>query len=759
MKKKVVLMTSALMAVGLLAGCGKSDHTHEWGDVVYEWSADHKSCTATRVCKDDESHKETETKNSAYAVTKEAKCEEDGSGRYTVTFDNEAFGTTHFDIALESTGHDWGTPTYTWSDDYSSCTATRVCKNDSNHIESETADSAYTVIVPATCDTDGSAVYDAAFENEAFEVQSHEITLPATEHNWGEPTYVWSDDNLKCTATRVCANDSTDVEEEVATATISNITATCTEDGTSTYTATFKKEGFATQVKENVPYKALGHDYQFVEFVWEGFFAAKAKFVCSHDESHVELHDAQVADSLVNPATCEEEGLRTWTATYEDHSETKKQTIEALGHSLVHVSEKAATCTEDGVIEHWHCSVCEKNYEDELGTKPLNNLVTEKLGHDWNEPTYEWNADHTECTASRTCKRDANHVESETKQSTYEVITPNTCTEGGEGKYTVEFENPAFAKQTYNRVLNPKGHNWGTPVYEWNDDKSKCTATIVCGNDEKHVVTETVNSYFGVGVEPSGNNTGSLGICAEFESELFDKQVISHYGIKINSAGTAYSIASVTSEISGSVVIPSMIGELPVTSIEDEAFYRNAAITSVTIPNTIVSIKSSAFEYCTGLTTVSFEADSHLTTIGQWAFDMCTALTSIFIPKSVTTISRSAFTCCYKVSSIVFEEGINLTAIDRSAFQSCSEVTSITLPEGLKTIGEFAFATINGLKEINIPKSITSIRSNVFYYSSNFKTINFAGTIEEWNNVSKSDGWYSYTGLSVIHCSDGDINL
>ena len=325
MKKKLVLMTSALMAASLLAGCGNK-HTHEWGEATYTWASDNSTCTAVRVCKGNENHKEEETVNSDYAVLTAAQCEVDGEGQYTVTFTNEA-----------------------------------------------------------------------------FESQSKTIVLEAIGHNWGEPTYVWSEDNSTCTATKVCANDSTHVEEEVATATISNITATCTEDGTSTYTATFKKEGFAAQVKENVPYKALGHDYQFVEFVWEGFFAAKAKFVCSHDESHVELHDAQVADLLVTPATCEEEGLRTWTATYGDHSETKEQTIEALGHSLVHVEAKQAACEEDGNIEHWHCTVCEKNYSDSEGKNELSDASIPATGHTLGAATYQWSDDHTTCTAKATC--------------------------------------------------------------------------------------------------------------------------------------------------------------------------------------------------------------------------------------------------------------------------------------------------------------------------------------------------------------------
>ena len=106
-----------------------------------------------------------------------------------------------------------------------------------------------------------------------------------------------------------------------------------------------------------------------MEFVWEGFSSAKAKYVCSHDDSHVELHNAQVADSLVTPATCEEDGLRTWTATYEDHSETKEQTLEALGHNLTAHAAKGETCTEAGNVAYWTCSECNQYFLDAAGTQ------------------------------------------------------------------------------------------------------------------------------------------------------------------------------------------------------------------------------------------------------------------------------------------------------------------------------------------------------------------------------------------------------
>lgn len=74
--------------------------------------------------------------------------------------------------------HTWGSPTYTWTSDYSSCTATRVCKNNSTHIESETKNSEYEVITPETMETDGKATYTVNFTNPAFETQTQNGILP-----------------------------------------------------------------------------------------------------------------------------------------------------------------------------------------------------------------------------------------------------------------------------------------------------------------------------------------------------------------------------------------------------------------------------------------------------------------------------------------------------------------------------------------------------------------------------------------------------
>lgn len=68
-------------------------------------------------------------------------------------------------------------------------------------------------------------------------------------HDYGEVKYTWTDN--VCKAERVCKHDSTHIESETVTATVTTITAaTCKEKGKMKYTATFTNKAFAAQVKE-----------------------------------------------------------------------------------------------------------------------------------------------------------------------------------------------------------------------------------------------------------------------------------------------------------------------------------------------------------------------------------------------------------------------------------------------------------------------------------------------------------------------------
>ena len=242
--------------------------------------------------------------------------------------------------------HQWGSPTYVWSADYSICTAERVCAEDATHIESETANSIYTIVSPASCDDEGLGRYIAIFKSSAFENQSQDVAISATGHVWSNPTYVWSADYSTCTAERVCLTNGNHKESETVSSVYDvSIEATCTSNGLGIYTATFANAGFITQTHAEVIY--AGHDFEFDSFVWDGF-EAQAKYICSKDESHIEYHDAVITSEITTAATCETEGVRTYTAYYDGHTDTKTESISSLGHEYNPIS---GHCIHDGCDE------------------------------------------------------------------------------------------------------------------------------------------------------------------------------------------------------------------------------------------------------------------------------------------------------------------------------------------------------------------------------------------------------------------------
>ena len=98
---------------------------------------------------------------------------------------------------------EWNAPTYSWSEDFSKCTATRVSK-DSAKTETETVDAVYSITKEVECLVSGLGVYTATFENSAFETQTHEEEIGAVGH-------VYDDENdstcNKCGAEREQVNN------------------------------------------------------------------------------------------------------------------------------------------------------------------------------------------------------------------------------------------------------------------------------------------------------------------------------------------------------------------------------------------------------------------------------------------------------------------------------------------------------------------------------------------------------------------------
>ena len=180
----------------------------------------------------------------------------------------------------------------------------------------------------------------------------------------------------------------------------------------------------------------------------------------------------------------------------------------------------------------------------------------------------------------------------------------------------------------------------------------------------------------------------------------------------------------------------------------------------------LTSIHDNAFEGCTNLTSIILP--NGLITIGGCAF-RSTAITSLTIPASVTYIAVSADggglteDCTslmniyveednshyYSENGVLFSEdediiGANgkaillfpqgrsgsyiipsgVTVIAQRAFVSCKGLNSIVIPEGVTTIaGEYAFHGCSNLSRITIPSSMTNIGDGSFYNCSSISDV------------------------------------
>ena len=134
------------------------------------------------------------------------------------------------------------------------------------------------------------------------------------------------------------------------------------------------------------------------------------------------------------------------------------------------------------------------------------------------------------------------------------------------------------------------------------------------------------------------------------------------------SKGLDYTLLSDdTYEVSGKgeckdsdIVIPRIHDGRIVTSIGDYAF-SEYSLTSITIPNSVTSIGSSAFYSCSNLISVTFEEESELKSIGEFAFGYCNGLTSIIIPSGVTSIGNYAFFVCCRLVEVYNLSSLNIT--------------------------------------------------------------------------------------------------
>ena len=167
------------------------EHEHTFSDIWsydedYHWHA--STCGHTDVVKDKAFHSFGDL-----IVDEEPTKENPGTGHKICRVCNFYLSLA---IGPLEHSHNYGNPTYVWTEDNSHCTAIRVCQKDETHIETETVETVLDIVTEVTDSVDGLYRYTATFTNKAFETQIKDIVVPAT----GKVSYDLNDDEQGYTA-------------------------------------------------------------------------------------------------------------------------------------------------------------------------------------------------------------------------------------------------------------------------------------------------------------------------------------------------------------------------------------------------------------------------------------------------------------------------------------------------------------------------------------------------------------------------------
>ena len=231
-----------------------------------------------------------------------------------------------------------------------------------------------------------------------------------------------------------------------------------------------------------------------------------------------------------------------------------------------------------------------------------------------------------------------------------------------------------------------------------------------------------------------------------------------------------------------------------ITSVGSDAFKDCKSCRSVSIPESVYSIRDRAFSGCTALEELDWIKAPRPTRIGDEVFLDCDSLCSVAIPEGVYALGDYAFARCDQLKSVIIPDTVLfigdyaftendslenvqmgtkawwkavLVGIDgvgggvtypEGLFSNCPSLKTVTIPEGHKKVFTSEFENCESLQSITLPKTLERIKDNAFKKCGNLATVIYNGTREEWKALNIDNGNIALERCRV-ECSDGPLML
>ena len=193
---------------------------------------------------------------------------------------------------------------------------------------------------------------------------------------------------------------------------------------------------------------------------------------------------------------------------------------------------------------------------------------------------------------------------------------------------------------------------------------------------------------------------------------------------------------------SGVVSIPEKIGGMPVTSINQDAFYGNEWMTGLVIPNTVSNIGDNAIAHTRNLR--SLVIPDSVTNLGYLAVRDGYSLCDLVVGGGVVEMGEYAFANNDSLTNVVIRDGVR--AVSRGAFSGCRSLKNLVLPPSLESIAKNAFAGCSALESVSLLAG-TRVESGAFPSGCR---VSYRGPKMLLQGVSENEWHASYRPLLAV---------
>lgn len=191
---------------------------------------------------------------------------------------------------------------------------------------------------------------------------------------------------------------------------------------------------------------------------------------------------------------------------------------------------------------------------------------------------------------------------------------------------------------------------------------------------------------------------------------------------------------------------------LPDTKLIYSSAFKNSNLSSIYIPENIVSIGDSVFENCSNLKTVEFAANSPITTLEYSLFKNCNNLEYVKNTNNILKIESRVFEGCTNLKEFVLPDNIEsvgnsilyngnknlFTKYENGYYLGTKtnpylwlvdledkDISTLTINKDTKYLAPYSCAYTTKLKELIVPSNIEEIGYGAFYNSKALEKVTF----------------------------------